>query len=73
MLRTSGAITETTTVTSVDHSVMDTRPEIGGGLLSLLHRCRPRYRGGTGPASVVKFPIDTPNGRDGGTRVAVRT
>jgi len=64
VLRASGAIAAGTTVSGIDSRPLDTREDIGGGLLSLLHRCVLRYEGGTGPASVVvKFPIDTPNTR----------
>src|SRR4051812_25960564 len=64
VLRAGGAIAAGTTVSGIDSRPLDTREDIGGGLLSLLHRCALRYEGGTGPGSVVvKFPIDTPNTR----------
>jgi len=57
VLRTSGAIEETVSVSSVESTPF----AIGAGLLSLLYRSSLTYEGGAGPETViVKFPTDDP-------------
>jgi len=57
VLRTSGAIDETTSVLELDSAPF----AVGAGLLSLLYRTSLTYTGGSGPATViVKFPTDDP-------------
>jgi len=57
VLRTSGAIGETVSVSSVDSAPF----AVGAGLLSLLYRCSLTFEGGAGPETViVKFPTDDP-------------
>jgi len=59
VLRTSGEISETTTVESI--AVEDFA---GGGLLSMMHKCTLTYGGGDGPSTLmVKSPHNVPHQR----------